>query len=84
MWGKIKSRLKEPSTWAGLAALSVMFGVPAQAADAVLGVVNAVVATGAGPHDVGQVVGAVCAAVAVFAPEKKAPLLFVRTTSAEA
>lgn len=71
MWEKMKNRLKEPSTWAGFAALAVLFGVPAQAADAVLSVVNSVVATGAGPHDIGTVVGAVCGLVAVFVPEKK-------------
>jgi hypothetical protein len=71
MWAKIKNRIKEPSTWAGLGVLAVLFGVPAEAANAVLGVVNAVVSTGAGPHDVGAVLASVCAAVAVFVPETK-------------
>lgn len=71
---KIINRLKEPSTWAGFAALAVMFGVPTATANAVLGVVNAVAgASGVTPVDIGHVVGAVCAAAAVFIPERKTP-----------
>ena len=33
---KVFSRMKEPSTWAGLAALSVLFGVDPEKANAVV------------------------------------------------
>lgn len=35
-------RLKEPSSWAGLAALAVLFGVPAETANVVVQAVGAV------------------------------------------
>lgn len=69
MWNALKNRFKEPSSWAGLAALAVMFGAPPQSVDAVMGVVNAVAS---GPIDPAHVIGAVCAAVAVFVPERRA------------
>jgi hypothetical protein len=69
---RILNRLKEPSTWAGFAALAVMFGVPPAAARVALDVVNVVagsdVSTVAG---IVQAVVATCAAGAVLLPEKK-------------
>jgi hypothetical protein len=70
---KIINRLKEPSTWAGFAALAVMFGVPPVAAEAVLGAANAIAGTAASdPHGVTMAVSAVFSALAIFLPEKKA------------
>lgn len=71
---KILNRLKEPSTWAGIAAMAAMFGVRPEASDAVLGVVNAVAGAAGGTNHVviGQIIGAVCGAAAVFLPERKA------------
>lgn len=71
---KILSRFKEPSSWAGLAAIALMFGARPDQVDAVHGVVTAV-ATAAGGTNAAvltQVVVAVCGAAAVFLPEKKA------------
>jgi hypothetical protein len=69
---RIMKRLKEPSTWAGFAALAMIFGVPAGVAQAGLDIVSAVAgAQGFTPSAVGSVAAAVCAAVAVLAPEKK-------------
>ena len=70
------ARLKEPSTWAGLAALAAMFGARPEATDAVLGVVTAVAGAAGGTNHVviGQIIGAVCGAAAVFLPERKAAL----------
>jgi hypothetical protein len=66
-------RIKEPSTWAGLAALATLFGAPTAAVDAVLAVVNTVAGAGvATPSGVVQTVGAVCALAAVLLPERKA------------
>lgn len=47
------NRFKEPSSWAGIAVLATMFGVPSGTAEAVV-----------------QAAVAVCAAVAILAPEK--------------
>jgi hypothetical protein len=75
MWAKIKARFKEPSTYAGLAALAVFFGVPEPVANAALVVVNTVGslagASGVTVAGIGQAVVAVCGAVAVLAPEKR-------------
>lgn len=43
----ILKRLKEPSTWAGVSMLAVMFGVPASTADAVVNAIGALAAVGA-------------------------------------
>jgi hypothetical protein len=51
------SRLKEPSTWAGLSALAMLFGVP--------------VPPGL-PEAIGTIVTAGAAVAAVVLPEKKA------------
>lgn len=45
--GKFLSRLREPSTWAGLSALGILFGAPDGAVDAVGQIVGGVAALGA-------------------------------------
>ncbi|MBI1623931.1 hypothetical protein KUF54_07185 [Comamonas sp. Y33R10-2] len=45
--GKIWNRLREPSTWAGLSALGILFGVPEAAVGAVGQIVGGVAALGA-------------------------------------
>ena len=45
--GKFLSRLREPSTWAGLSVLGVLFGVPEGTLDAVGQIVGGVAALGA-------------------------------------
>lgn len=76
MWNKLKDRFKEPSTYAGLAALAVLFGVPEPVANAALVVVNTVGgiigAGGVTVAGVSQAAAAVCGVVAILAPEKKA------------
>lgn len=42
--GKVISRIKEPSTWAGIAALASLAGVPIEHVNAVSGVLAAVAA----------------------------------------
>lgn len=44
---KIINRLKEPSSWAGIASLVVLFGVPASTAQTVVQAVGAVAAAAA-------------------------------------
>lgn len=57
-WTTVKRRLSEPSTWAGLSGLAVLFGanIPPEAAQAIQGLAY-IFAGGAG-------------AAAVFMPEK--------------
>ena len=45
--GKLLTRLREPSTWAGLSVLGVLFGAPEGAMDAVGQIVGGVAALGA-------------------------------------
>jgi hypothetical protein len=69
----LKKRLKEPSTWAGLSVLAVLFGVPAATADAISGVATAVIGmadTGLTADALTHALGAVAALGAVFLPEK--------------
>ena len=51
-----------------------MFGARPEATDAVLGVVTAVAGAAGGTNHVviGQIIGAVCGAAAVFLPERQA------------
>lgn len=46
-WLKIINRLREPSTWAGLSALGLIFGLPPGTIDAVGAIVGGVAALGA-------------------------------------
>jgi hypothetical protein len=65
-------RLKEPSTWAGLAALSVLFGADPHKVAALGQVATAIVPFV--PVDGGvlaQAVGGIAAAAAVLLPESK-------------
>lgn len=76
---KLLQRLKEPSTWAALAALSVLFGVRPETAQAVAAgagvLINAAVALGVTPDNaVAAIVAApavVASAVAVWMPERE-------------
>jgi hypothetical protein len=45
--GKFFSRLREPSTWAGLSALGILFGAPDGAVDALGQIVGGAAALGA-------------------------------------
>jgi len=75
---KLFNRLKEPSSWAALAALSILFGVPPETAHAVVAglgvVVDAAGALGLTPGDVQAAVVAVptvvAGAAAFLLPEK--------------
>lgn len=75
---KLFNRFKEPSTWAALAALSVLFGVKPETAQAVVAgigvVVDAAGALGITPEHAANAVQAAPAvmagAVAVLMPEK--------------
>lgn len=75
---KLLNRLKEPSSWAALAALSIMFGVRPETAHAVVAglgvVVDAAGALGLTPDDVQAAVVAVptvvAGAAAFLLPEK--------------
>jgi hypothetical protein len=70
---KILNRFKEPSTWAGLSVLAVVFGVPAATADAVANVATAMIGMGdAGVTgaSVSSSLTALAALVAVVLPEK--------------
>lgn len=61
-------RLKEPSTIAGLCALAVLFGVPAETAALVGNAVGVVIDSA---NAAVTAVGAVTAAVAIVMPNKK-------------
>jgi uncharacterized membrane protein YuzA (DUF378 family) len=69
----ILNRLKEPSTWAGFAALATLFGVSPVVSNAVLHIVGAVSdgASIGGPAGVVQAIVGICAAAAVLIPERK-------------
>lgn len=53
-WGKVMNRMREPSTWAGLAVLAGLFGVPLLPDQLAA---------------IGQAGAALAGAVAVFLPE---------------
>lgn len=68
------NRLKEPSTWAGFAALATMFGVNPAITSFVTQAGGAIVngaAQGGHTGTVAAVVGVISAAAAVFLPEQK-------------
>jgi hypothetical protein len=69
----IKQRLKEPSTWAGIAMLAAIFGVDPTKVSAIGQVANAAAAfvPADGGGYLAHVVTAVGAALAVFLPEKQ-------------
>lgn len=67
------NRLKEPSTWAGLAVLASIFGAKPEVINAVMGIVGAVTdgTTTGGAAGALQAITGACAAIAVVVPEKK-------------
>lgn len=73
-------RLKEPSTWSGIAALGAIFGVRPEIIPAVADAAVALVTAGTvpTPGTVIAAVAAVCAAAAVVVPEHKPALLVVK------
>lgn len=76
----IFKRLREPSTWAGLAALGSMFGLRPEIVSVVGDATVALVTAGAAPS-AGTVIAAVtaiCSAAAIFVPEHKPELLVVK------
>lgn len=76
----ILNRLKEPSTWAGFAALGTLFGVKPELISAVGDAAIALFTVGAAPNPATIVgaVTAVCSAAAVLIPEHKPALLVVK------
>lgn len=75
---KLLNRFKEPSTWAALAALSVLFGVPPQTAQTVVTAVGVIAdaanALGITPEAAATAVqaapAAIAGAVAILLPER--------------